>query len=78
MVYYKVSVWEKVVLILTICAGLVLELLNTILEKIVNILKPRVHPYAEVIKDMMAGTVLLAFIGWIVMVILIFKPYILK
>lgn len=78
MVYYRVALWEKVILILTIITGLVLELFNTILEKVVNILKPRVHPYAEVIKDMMAGTVLLAFIGGVVIAVLIFLPYILE
>lgn len=78
MLYYKVAIWEKVILILTIITGLVLELFNTILEKVVNILKPRIHPYAEVIKDMMAGTVLLAFLGGTVIAVLIFLPYILR
>lgn len=76
MIYYKVAVWEKVILTLAIIIGLVLELFNTILEKIVDILRPRVHPYAEVIKDMMAGTVLLAFVGGAVIAFLIFWPYI--
>ena len=78
MIYYKVALSGKIVLTLTIMTGLVLELFNAILEKVVNILKPRVHPYAEVIKDMMAGTVLLAFIGGIVIAYLIFWPYIFK
>jgi len=76
MVYYEVVVWEKVILILTIVVGLILELFNTVLEKIVNILKPRSHPYAEAIKDMMAGSVLLAFAGGTVIAVLIFWSYI--
>ncbi|MFA4880577.1 MAG: diacylglycerol kinase [Candidatus Doudnabacteria bacterium] len=76
MIYYKVALNSKVILILTLIAGLVLEVLNTILEKIVDILKPRVHPYAEVIKDMMSGAVLLAFLAWLVTVYLIFRPYV--
>ncbi len=78
MIYYKVASAGKVILILTIIAGLILEILNTILEKIVNILKPRVHPYAQVIKDMMSGAVLLAFLAWLVTIYLIFRPYVFK
>jgi len=78
MIYYKVAPDGKVILILTIIAGLVLEILNTILEKIVNILKPRVHPYAQVIKDMMSGAVLLSFIAWLVVIYIIFRPYVFK
>ena len=75
---YKIALSSKVILTLTIVAGLILEILNTILEKIVDILKPRVHPYAEAIKDMMSGACLLAFLGWIVSIYLIFRPYIFK
>ena len=55
---------------------LVMELFNTILERVVDILKPRVHPYAQLIKDIMAATVLIASIGAIVVGITIFYPYI--
>ncbi len=78
MVYYEVVVWEKVLLILAIVVGLILELFNTVLEKVVNVLKPRSHPYAEVIKDMMAGSVLLVFTGGVVIAILIFWSYVFK
>ena len=37
---------------------LVLELVNTVVERFVGLLEPRVHPYVGVIKDLMAAAVL--------------------
>jgi len=65
-----------VVLILMITAGVVLELLNTVVEKMLNILSAKFNPYIQMIKDLMAGTVLVGLIGWIVVNIIIFSPYI--
>jgi diacylglycerol kinase (ATP) len=42
----------------------------------VDILKPRVHPYAQLIKDIMAAAVLIASGGAIVIGVIIFFPYI--
>jgi len=76
-VYFQVKTWELTALIITILVVLVLELINTIFEKFVDILKPRVHHYVLVIKDLMAAAVLIASIGAIVIGLLIFLPYIL-
>ncbi|PIU01814.1 hypothetical protein COT68_01210 [bacterium (Candidatus Torokbacteria) CG09_land_8_20_14_0_10_42_11] len=76
MVYYRITTGEKVVLILMITAGVVLELLNTVVEKMLNILSAKFNPYIQMIKDLMAGTVLVGLIGWIVVNIIIFSPYI--
>jgi len=43
---------------------------------VVDILKPRIHPYAKLIKDLMAATVLITSIVAVVVGILIFYPYI--
>ena len=67
--------WEAVALILLITAILILELINTIFEKFSDMLKPRVHTYVKIIKDMMAATVLVAAFGAIIIGILIFYPY---
>lgn len=76
MIYFQVKLWEAVILFLVIIVVLVLELINTIFEKMVDILKPRIHFYAEIIKDIMAATVLVASIGALIIGILIFAPYI--
>lgn len=76
MIYFRVKLWDAVILFLVIIIVLVLELINTIFEKMVDILKPRIHFYAEIIKDIMAATVLVASIGALIIGILIFAPYI--
>lgn len=68
--------WEVVALIFMIFNVLVLEILNTSVERIVNMFKPRLHPYAKVIKDITAGAVLLVSIGSVIIAIIIFWPYI--
>lgn len=76
MIYFRVTRGEAIVLFLVIAGVLVMELLNTVVEKVVDILKPRVHPYAKLIKDLMAASVLLASILAIIIGLLIFIPYI--
>lgn len=75
MFYFRLQAWENIVISLMIIIVLVLELINTIFEKIVDILKPRIHPYAQVIKDMMAATVLVASFGALIIGIIVFTPY---
>ena len=76
MLIFQIRGLEKVALFLVIFFVLVMELFNTILERVVDILKQRVHPYAQLIKDVMAAAVLLASVGAIIVGILIFYPYI--
>jgi len=75
--YFQVKLWEAVALLLLVISVLTLELLNSILERIVDVLKPRIHPYVEEVKDLMAGAVLIAAIGALVIGLLILLPYIL-
>lgn len=76
MWYFDVTRTETVALVLVIASVLILELLNTIMERVVDILKPRVHPYARLIKDLMAAVVLISAIFAIVVGLIIFLPYI--
>jgi len=75
MIYFQVALWQAIMLFMVITIVIVLELINTIFEKMVDILKPRIHYYAEVIKDVMAATVLVSSIGAVIIGILIFAPY---
>lgn len=76
MFIFNIRDWQKVALFLVIFSVLAVELINTILERVVDILKPRVHPYAQLIKDVMAAAVLVASIGAVVVGVIIFYPYI--
>lgn len=57
---FRVRAWEWIVLLLLIGVVLGLELLNSILERLVDALKPRLHPVAKDVKDMMAAVVFIA------------------
>lgn len=72
---FKVKSWEAIILILMIMWVLILELINTVVERVVDILKPRIHPYARLIKDLMAAVVLISSIVAIIVGIIIFYPY---
>jgi diacylglycerol kinase len=78
MIHFHVTRTEMIVLFIIIMAVLIMELVNTILERVVDILKPRVHPYARLIKDLMAASVLLTSILAIIIGVLIFTPYVMK
>ena len=78
MAWLPLSRLEAVALILTIVLVLALELVNTAVERVMDILKPRVHPYARVIKDVMAGAVFLVSFGAVLVGLIIFLPYFLK
>lgn len=74
-IYFKLVAWRWVVLLLIITLVLVLELINSIFERLVDIIKPGVHEYAKSIKDIMAATVLIASIAALIVGIIIFWPY---
>ncbi len=63
------------VLVLVIGLVLISEMINTMIEKLVDLVSPEYHPLAKVVKDVMAGTVLLtAFISIIVGVLVLGPP----
>lgn len=73
---FRVSKLEAVALIFVITAVLVMEVLNTVLERFIDVVKPRLNSYAGVIKDMMAGAVMLTAIGAIIVGLVILLPYV--
>ncbi len=73
-IYFQISIEEIIALVIVIALVLVAELINTVLERIVDIIKPRMHPYAKSIKDMQAGVVLIASAAAVVVGLLIFAP----
>lgn len=65
---------EWAILILTIALVLILELVNTSLEAIVNMVSPEIRPAAKVAKDTAAGAVLLAAIAACLIGMFLFLP----
>ncbi len=73
----SLQIWERVALIFMVLAVLVLEIVNSIFERLIDAVSPRVSPIVRDIKDMMAGAVLLTSIAAVTVGVLIFWPRIL-
>lgn len=69
-----VPAFEAIVVLLLIAMVLVLELINSIFERLVDTFKPRIHPVVGEIKDIMAATVLLASVTAAAIGLVIFLP----
>lgn len=76
MFYFPTSRLEKVVLIITIFSVLILELINSTVERIMDFVTSEHDERIRIIKDLMAAIVLLASFGAAVIGALIFLPYI--
>lgn len=76
--YFKISPGEWALLILSISLVLTIELINSAVERITDILKPRINGYVKEIKDIMAGAVLLISIMSVIVGLIIFLPRILN
>ncbi len=75
MVILGLNPLEKSILILTILVVLSLELINSQIEKFLDLIQPELHVKVKIIKDFSAGAVLISALGSIVIGILIFYPY---
>ncbi len=71
---FRLSPTEKAILFITVSIVLALELLNTAVERLVDMTKPRVHPYAKVVKDITAGAVLLSALFSVLVGLILFLP----
>lgn len=69
----NVSKAELMVLSLTITLVIVMEMINTAAENIINIVKTRYHPLAKVVKDISAAAVLAAAINALIVGYIIFS-----
>jgi len=67
--------WERLLLLVATGAVLVLELINSTVERLVDLFKPRLHAYAKDIKDLMAAAVLVAAAFALAIGVLILWPY---
>lgn len=77
MVYFRISGIHAVMLIFSIVSVLVLEVINSVFEHLVDLLKPRLHYVVGEIKNMMAAAVLLASVSAGIVGFIIFWPYLL-
>lgn len=76
MIILGLSIQDKEILIITITIVLVVELLNSQIEKFLDIIQPNFDDRVKIIKDISAGAVLISIIGAVIIGILIFYPYV--
>ena len=73
-----VSPFEMGILGVTILVVISAEMINSAIEKMVDLITKEHHTEAKIAKDVSAGMVLLSSIGAVIIGILIFVPYVLK
>lgn len=71
---FKISSQEWFDLIIVIASVLILELINTAVESIVDMISPEIQPKAKIAKDVSAGAVLVASAASVAVGALIFLP----
>jgi undecaprenol kinase len=69
------ATWERVLVILLCGAVMVLEIVNSIMERFADAVQPRLSSMVREIKDMMAGAVFLAALTAAVIGVMIFYPH---
>ena len=70
----RLELVEWAVLAITIASVLILELINTALESIVDIVSPEIRPEAKIAKDVSAASVLVASLTSLIIASLLFLP----
>lgn len=76
--WFQISAFEAIVVALLAILVLMLELLNTAMEALMDILRPRLDERVEIAKDIMAGAVLLVGMGSAAVGAVIFWPHIVE
>ena len=70
---------DLAIMALTVTSVLIVELLNTAIESVVDLaIGKRFHPLAQIAKDCSAGAVLVASIGAVLVAVLLLLPPLLK
>lgn len=77
-IYFQISSyeigWILIMALLVICV----EMVNTTIEEMVNLIKKEHSTEGKIVKDVAAGMVLLTTISYIIVILFIFIPHILK
>lgn len=76
MLYFPTSRTEKAVLLAMIFSVLILELINSVMERFLDFLQPAEDPRVRIIKDLLSAVVLLVSSGAAIIGFLIFWPHV--
>lgn len=76
-VFFNISPFQWILIIISAMIVFVLEIMNTAIENIIDLISPEYNIKAGMIKDISAGAVLVATIGSVIIGMIIFVPKIL-
>ena len=76
MFYFITSRTEKAVLFAAIFTVLAIELVNTVIERLLDFLEPAHHEQVRIIKDLMAAVALAVCFGAVIIGLIVFWPHI--
>ncbi len=71
---FRLNSYEWLFILLAIQLVFVTELINSVIERIIDYIKPEIHPMAKVIKDMAAGAVLVSACFAVIIGLIVFLP----
>lgn len=76
--YFSITSIEWCILLIVIMTVLLMEIANSAVERVTDVLKPRINNYVKEIKDIMAAAVMLASTFAVIIGLIIFYPYIIE
>jgi len=71
-IYFKVTIIEAMFLTFATMLVIIVEVINTAIEEVVNLCTDKYHPLAKIAKDVSAGAVVLAAINAVIIAVFIF------
>ena len=74
-VYFHITRTEWMFLVFVIGLVILMEIANSAVERVADLLKPRIHYYVKEIKDITAAGVMVASLVALLIGIIIFWPY---
>lgn len=77
-VYFKVTTYEMGLLGLTILMVIATEMINTAIERMVDLITKEHRVEAKIAKDVSSGMVLITAVGAAIIGILVFTPHIIR
>lgn len=73
-IFFRLSLMEWMFILIMIHIVLICELINSLMERLIDYVKPEYHPQAKIIKDISAAVVLIAAIFSVIIGCMIFIP----
>lgn len=73
--YFPLSKGETIVIILLVFFVLILELLNSAVERMADVLKPRLSFQIKIVKDIMSAIVLITATASVIIGFIVFWPH---